>query len=258
MTIISVDVAVGVAGITLSNGDTGNLFDAAFCGALLDAVQSCSANPAVRCILIRSSGKDFSYGGNLRWLANFGDRVHEAVQEPVRLLNETITCLRSADVPLVVAVQGVAAGGAVGLTACADIVIAADNARFHAAFPGIGLSCDTGTSYFLPRLVGLRRAQQFLLLNQTWRAKEALEAGLVTRVVPLGELGQAAVGIAEALASGPTIAFGEIRRLLCDPASLQWQLTAEAAGIARSSRSQDMRRAVDALLAKRTPTFLGQ
>lgn len=258
MSALTLTIRNRVACITLERGDAGNPFDAGFCTELLAAIATFGQyRPAVRAVLIRSAGANFSYGGDLRWLASHGDRMHEAAREPVAMLNEAIVALSRADAPLVVAVGGMVAGGAVGLASAADFLVAAENARFYAAFAGIGLSCDTGCSYFLPRLVGLRRATDFLMLNQMWDVETAERAGLVSHRVAPDALDAAAWALAEQLAAGPTVGFGELRRLLRADLPLEEQLALEAAGIARSAATRDMPNAVRAVLAKQPVVFEG-
>jgi len=258
MSALTLDIRDGVGRITLSRGDAGNPFDVAFCAELLAAIRTCGDRRAeVRAVLIESNGRNFSFGGDLRWLANQGDRMHEAAREPVAMLNDVVLALSRGDAPVIVAVRGMAAGGAVGLASVADFVVAAEGARFYAAFAGIGLSCDTGCSYYLPRLVGLRRATDFLLLNETWDAAMAERAGLVSHRVADDALDDAAWDLALRLATGPTVGFGEMRRLLRSDAPLVEQLAMEAAGIACSAATRDMPNAVRALLAKEPVAFEG-
>lgn len=258
MSALSLAIQNEVACITLERGDAGNPFDVHFCAELLAAIRGCQEKgSAARAILIRSSGKNFSFGGDLRWLASHGDRMHEAAREPVAMLNEAILALSAGEAPVVVAASGMVAGGAVGLASSADFLIAADNARFYAAFAGIGLSCDTGCSYFLPRLVGLRRATDFLMLNEMWDAETAQRAGLVSRRVALDALEDEARALAEKLASGPTVGLGQMRRLLRANLPLEAQLSLEADGIARSAQTRDMPNAVRSLLAKEAAVFEG-
>jgi 2-(1,2-epoxy-1,2-dihydrophenyl)acetyl-CoA isomerase len=258
MAVLSLTIDHGVGTITLDRGGAGNPFDVTFCTELLAAIHACHEPEAgVRAVLLRSNGPNFSYGGDLRWLAAQGDRMHEAASEPVGMLNEAILKLSLGDAPLVVAVNGMAAGGAVGLVSAADFVVAGSDARFYAAFVGIGLSCDTGCSFFLPRLVGLRRATNFLMLNEIWDAETAEEAGLVSHRVANTDVEGTARELAAKLAAGPTIAFGEMRRLLRAYAPLEQQLLREAHGIARTAETDDMPMAVHAVLAKSAPVFKG-
>jgi 2-(1,2-epoxy-1,2-dihydrophenyl)acetyl-CoA isomerase len=146
------------------------------------------------------------------------------------------------------------------LVAGSDLVIAADNARFVAAYAGIGFSCDAGSSVMLSRRMGLARARRFLILNETLLAPEALAVGLVDEVVPADELQSRARVIAGRLAAGPTRAFGEIRRLLLSAQDqpLETQLELEAQALARIAATSDARTGLMAFTQKRTPAFQGR
>ncbi|MGO8975398.1 MAG: enoyl-CoA hydratase/isomerase family protein [Steroidobacteraceae bacterium] len=124
---------------------------------------------------------------------------------------ERLTCI---DAPVVAAVRGGAGGGGLGLLYAADIVIAADDARFALGYGALGLTADGGNTWFLPRMVGMRLAQQLFLLNRRLTAQEALEFGLVSRLAPNDAVEAEAVALAATLASGPTQAFGAVRRML--------------------------------------------
>ena len=161
--------------------------------------------------------------------------------------------------PVVCAVQGVVAGGGVGLVSSADIVLAGPEARFAAAFSAIGLCADSGGSYFLPRRVGSARATEFFLLNETWSAERAQALGLVNRIVPAADLAATALDLAATFARGPTRGYGETRRLLLGSlsATLEDQLAREGKPIARLIRTDDAWEGINALLGKRAPRFTG-
>jgi 2-(1,2-epoxy-1,2-dihydrophenyl)acetyl-CoA isomerase len=161
---------------------------------------------------------------------------------------------------VVVAVHGLAAGGAVALAAGADFALAAPGAKFYAAFAGIGIISDSGGSYFLPRRMGSRRAAQFYMLNETLSAEEAVATGLINRVVPAEDLSAEAWALATRLAGGPTLAFGEAKNLLLSSPqeSLEGQLENEARAMARVTRTDDAFNAMRAVLAKQMPTFQGR
>lgn len=255
---VSLKIEDGVADIVFSRGPAGNPFDEAFCEAFLDAVIACAETPAVRAVLIRAEGKMFSVGGDLRWLGQARETVTRRVQRSTSVLNTAIARLAKGDAPVVAAVHGMTAGGAVGLVSSVDILLASKSARFYPAFPAIGLPCDCGCSYFLPRLVGRRKATEFLVLNQTWDADQAAEYGLVSRVVDDAVLEADARAIARKLATGPTRALGELRRLLVSDSPLETQLEAEAAAVVRSARTDDCWNAIESLLAKEVPHFHGR
>jgi 2-(1,2-epoxy-1,2-dihydrophenyl)acetyl-CoA isomerase len=162
--------------------------------------------------------------------------------------------------PVVAAVHGMAAGGAVGLVAGADFAIASSNAKFFAAFAGIGIVSDSGGTYFLPRRMGSRRASQFYMLNETLTAEEAVATGLINRVVDSEALQDEAWALARRLAQGPTLAYGEAKNLFLSSSieNLEGQLENEARAMARVTRSDDAWNAMRAVFAKQKPSFEGR
>jgi 2-(1,2-epoxy-1,2-dihydrophenyl)acetyl-CoA isomerase len=168
--------------------------------------------------------------------------------------------LAALPLPVVCAVNGAAAGGGLGLVWCSDYVVAADDAKFATGFAALGLSGDGGSSWFLPRLVGLRRARELILHNRILTAAEALDWGLVDRVVPLAELEPEAESAVAGLAAGPTVAYGEMRRLLWRSlsADLDDQLTAERDAIVRCGATADAIEGITAFVERRPPKFLGR
>jgi 2-(1,2-epoxy-1,2-dihydrophenyl)acetyl-CoA isomerase len=161
--------------------------------------------------------------------------------------------------PLVIAVNGTAAGAGMSLAITGDLVLAADSAKFTMAYTAAGLSPDGSSSYFLPRLVGLRRAQELLFTNRRLSAAEALDWGLVTQVVTDGELAETAQTLATRLAAGPTSAYGMVKSLLIDTydTSLEGQMELEGRGIADMAAGPDGLEGIAAFVNKRTPAFTG-
>lgn len=249
----------GVAHITLNQPDRGNPFDRQFAEDLNRLATECSINPQVRAVLIDAKGRFFSVGGDLNSLArDRGDLAH-FVSAATADLHMAISRFARMNAPVVVAVHAMAAGGGVSLVASADFVLAAPEAKFYAAFAGIGLAADTGGSYYLPRRLGSRRAAQFLLLNETLTAEEAAAGGLINRVVAADALAGEASALARRLAQGPTLAYGEIKNLLIssDTENLESQLENEARAMARAARTEDAWNAMQAVLGKRKATFEG-
>jgi 2-(1,2-epoxy-1,2-dihydrophenyl)acetyl-CoA isomerase len=164
------------------------------------------------------------------------------------------------DAPVVCAVRGAAAGGGLGLLHAADVVVAAEDAKFALGYAALGLPSDGGNTWFLPRLVGLRRAQQLMLLNRVLTGPEALDWGLITELVPAAEVEARARQLAGQLAAGPTRAFGRMKRLLRDSwaADLPGQLAAETEQMAQAGASDDAAEGIAAFMAKRRPTFYGR
>jgi 2-(1,2-epoxy-1,2-dihydrophenyl)acetyl-CoA isomerase len=157
----------------------------------------------------------FSVGGDLELLGGVAPaELPSVLRRMIDDYHRAIERLTELDAPVVVAVRGAAAGGGLGLVCAADIALAAEDAVFALGYARLGLTADGGTSWYLPRLLGLRRAQEMFLLNRRLTAAEAVEWGLVSRVVAAGELEAEACRVAEELAGGPTRALGDMRRLL--------------------------------------------
>jgi 2-(1,2-epoxy-1,2-dihydrophenyl)acetyl-CoA isomerase len=168
--------------------------------------------------------------------------------------------LTSIDAPVVAAVRGGAGGGGLGLMYAADIVVAADDARFALGYGALGLTADGGNTWFLPRMVGMRRAQELFLLNRRLTAEEALQFGLVSRLVASDAVEAEATALAAKLAAGPTLAYGAVRRMLrqSGETGLSDQLDAEKESIIAAARSDDAAEGIAAFMAKRRPQFHGR
>src|SRR4051812_8542730 len=189
-----------------------------------------------------------------------GDEVQGGVHGLASDFHAALESLAGLDAPVITAVQGVAAGGGMSLAIAGDLVVAAESSWFTMAYTAAGLSPDGGSTWTLPRLVGLRRATELMLLNERLDARRALELGLVTRVVPDGELAAAVDELAATLAAGPTRAYGEVKRLLRASwaSSLAAQLAAETDAISARAGSPDGREGIAAFLEKRPPGFSGR
>jgi 2-(1,2-epoxy-1,2-dihydrophenyl)acetyl-CoA isomerase len=259
-TVLRLQVADGLARLTFTAGARGNPIDATYCSELCEAATQISENPAVRCVLISAEGKAFSYGGDVGAFVADLDELPLNIKRWTTTLHSAIARLQRMDAPIVAAVHGVCAGGMSALVAGSDILIAADTARFVAAYAGIGFSCDAGSSIMYSRRMGLGRARRFLLTNETLTAAAAQEVGLADEVVPADQLMRRAEGMAAQLAAGPTRAFGEMRRLLISAQNqpLETQLELEAQALARTSATADARNALTAFAQKRKPEFTGR
>ena len=256
----SFEVKDGVAHITMNQPERGNPFDQRFADEFDWLGTECSIREDVRAVLIDAQGRFFSVGGDLNTLTAPPEELARFVSAATSGLHMGISRFARANAPVVAAVHGMAAGGAVALIAGADFVLASPNAKFYAAFAGIGIISDSGGSYFLPRRIGARRATQFYMLNETLSADEAAALGLINRVVPAEALNAEAWALAKRLAEGPTLAYGEAKNLMLSSSteSLEGQLESEARAMARVTRTQDARDAMRALLAKQKPVFQGR
>ncbi|WP_405539204.1 enoyl-CoA hydratase-related protein [Streptomyces sp. NBC_00075] len=246
----------GLAHIEMCRG-AGNAIDLAMARALLDAARECEKARA-RAVLLTGRGRSFCVGGDLKEFAALsGERLSGHLTDVTDALHGALRILAGLDAPLVVAVQGAVAGAGLGLATAADVILAASDARFTAAYTAIGYTPDAGTSWSLPRLVGPRRAMDLLLTNRRVPAPEALAMGLVSRVVAPELLYEEAVEAAGALARGATVAYGATRRLVGQAllAGLDEHLDAEARQLAAAAVSTEGREGVAAFLAGRPPDF---
>jgi 2-(1,2-epoxy-1,2-dihydrophenyl)acetyl-CoA isomerase len=249
----------GLAHLTLCQPDRHNALDLAQ-GRDLEAVTAhMAADPAVRAILIDAEGKSFHVGGDLKYFAG-ADDMASALRSLTALAHAAAERLSRGPAPVVVAVQGTAAGGGMSLLMGGDIVLAAESATFTMAYTAAGLTPDLSSSWYLPRLVGLRRAQELILTNWRLTAAEAADWGLITRALPDEDLAAEAMAIARQLAEGPTKAYAGSKRLLrrSYDQPLEAQMADESEMIARMAATDDARDGIAAFVAKQRPTFSGR
>jgi len=246
-----------VAIITLNRPDAANGINHAMSEELVDAATFCKNEDSVRAVVLTATGKFFCAGGDLREMAGYGDEGSVKVKTLADNLHQSISLFARMDAPLIVAVNGVAAGGGFSLSITGDLVIAAESAAFTMAYSRAGLSPDGSSSYFLPRLVGLRRAQEMAFLNRTLSAGEALEWGLVNRVVANDDLLSTAIEMAHGLAKGSPGSHSTIKKLFLSTYNndLEAQMDAEALGISQTLGSANGQEGMQAFLQKRAPNF---
>jgi 2-(1,2-epoxy-1,2-dihydrophenyl)acetyl-CoA isomerase len=254
---LSLVVADGLARLTLINPERGNPIDGTFCAEFCDAATELSEDPAVRCVLLSAQGAEFGYGGDIESFIENVEELPRFIKRWTTHLHSGISRLQRMDAPIVAQVHGVCAGGMAAIVAGCDLVVAAENVRFVAAYAGIGFNCDAGASVMLSRRMGLARARRFLLLNETLTAKAAQAAGLVDEITTLDDLSARAEEFAKRFGAGPTRALGEIRRLFLDVGgqSLETQLELEAQALARSAGTLDAREGLMAFSERRKPIF---
>ena len=251
---VRVERAGRLVTITLDRPGQANALDMSTACQLRDAVRT--IDDGVGCVLLHAEGANFCVGGDVRAFAA-APAPGEFLGQLASVVHDAVRGLVSAAAPVIAAVNGWAAGAGMSLAACADIAVAAESARFRSAYSAIGLSPDCGLTWTLPRLVGRARAADLMLTNRSIDAAEAASIGLVARVVADDSLLADAQAMAVELASGPTAAFGRIKKLLdaSDRATLADQLDAEAASIAACADHPQGRAGVAAFTAGRKPVF---
>jgi 2-(1,2-epoxy-1,2-dihydrophenyl)acetyl-CoA isomerase len=259
---VLLDVVDSVATITLNRPDAMNGLDVATKDLLLETVQQVAADPTVRCVVLTGSGRAFCVGQDLKeHLAGLKGDTDVPLSDTVeKHYNPIVQAVATMPKPVIAAVNGVAAGAGASLAFAADFRILVDSAGYNTSFAGVALSCDTGSSWTLPRLVGTAKAMELLYFPRTVPAQEALELGLATQVVTVGEFRQAVGELATRLAAGPTVAFGSIRQAVAHSAAhpLEESLAFEAEKMALTGGTEDHLAAVDAFVAKEKPVFQGR
>jgi 2-(1,2-epoxy-1,2-dihydrophenyl)acetyl-CoA isomerase len=254
------EVKDGVGLIRLNRPDDNNAITLELAREMLDVAIYCDEDPEVRAVVLTGSGKMFCAGGDLKAFAAQGERVSFYLKEVTQAFHAVISRFNWMDAPVVGAINGTAAGGGFSLALSTDIAIAAESAKFTMAYTKVGLTPDGSSSYFLVRLVGLRRAKEMVLLNPVLSARQALEWGLINKVVADDQVLSTALEIAQQLAKGPTLAFGETKRLILSGATenLESQMEKESRTIAAMAGNVDGREGITAFPSKRIPQFTGR
>jgi 2-(1,2-epoxy-1,2-dihydrophenyl)acetyl-CoA isomerase len=258
---VLLDVSGGVATVTFNRADAMNALDTPTKELLLSTLQRVAEDAEVRVVVLTGTGRAFCVGQDLRehiaLLQSQDESLWQTVPEHYNPIVELIATMNK---PVIAALNGVAAGAGAAFAFAADLRVLADTAGYNLAFAGIALSCDSGSSWSLPRLVGTARAKELLLMPRTVRAEEALALGLATRVVPADELADVVAELAGTLAAGPTLAYGSIRRAVAYSAghTLTESLAREGEYMSLTGASEDHAAAVSAFLAKESPVFTGR
>ena len=253
-------IANGVATITLNRPQVLNALDARMIVELRAACERAEHDATACAVVLRGAGPAFLAGGDVAFFHANLARMPALVREGGVELNHAILALRRAPKPVLASVHGAVAGAGVSLAAAADLAIAAEGTKFTVAYSKLGTSPDGGATHFLPRLLGVRRALEFMLLSDAFDAQTALRLGLVNWVTSAEQLGTETEAIARRLALGATLAFGEIKRLVNESPdqTLAAQLELEIDAFARCAGTRDFAEGVTAFVEKRKPFFKGE
>ena len=253
------DVADGVGTITLNRPEAMNSLDIATKVLLRETVQAAAEDAAVRCVVLTGTGRAFCTGQDLKehiqiLESGSSEQLFTTVDDHY---NPIVGALDAMEKPVIAAVNGVAAGAGASLAFACDLRVVADTAGFNGAFANVALSCDTGSSYTLQRLVGRAKALELLYFPRTVKADEALELGLANQVVPADDLAGVVADLAGRLAAGPTVALASIRRSVAYAAAHTFaeSLELESAMMQKTGATEDHRAAVAAFVAKEKPVF---
>lgn len=251
----------GVAVITLNRPDAANSLDVPMSEELVKVATHCDSNPDIRAVVLTASGKMFCAGGDLKSFAAQGDGMPEYMRYATTGLHAAIARFARMNAPYLVAVNGMAAGAGFSIAITGDLVFAAESAKFTEAYTRVGVSPDGSSTYFLPRLVGATKAKRLIFMNDILTATEAFEWGLVTEVVPDDELMARTLEVAHDLATGPTMAYGEAKRLIADTFSntLETQMELETRAICGlATHTEDAKTGIHGFANKEKFTFNGR
>lgn len=262
MTFETIDLTVenSLAVITFNRPQSYNALNDKMAAELFAATVEIQEDPSVRAVLLTGAGAAFHAGGDIKAFVAEGDAIPGYIDRTANALHAFISHLVRMPKPVVSAVNGPAAGAGMSIALAGDLLVAREDALFTCAYSKIAASPDGSMSYFLVRLIGMRRAMELYLTNRTLTAQEAMEWGLVNRVLPVENFLEEAKAIARELAQGPTLAYGRAKDLFYHSLNhqLETQMELESRGIVASTRSEDFREGTRAFLEKRPPTFHGR
>jgi 2-(1,2-epoxy-1,2-dihydrophenyl)acetyl-CoA isomerase len=248
----------GVATISLNRPDVYNALNDEITYELQDALKVVTKDDSVRVVVLTGKGKAFCSGQDLKAVS--GEQKRSFMDSLHKRYNPIIKAMRNLPKPIVCRLNGVAAGAGCSLALACDVIIAAEEASLIEVFVNIGLVPDSGSSYFLPRLVGMAKAFELCSMGTKVKAAEALEMGLINKVVPANDLDSAVEQYTNYYATAPTKSIGLIKKMLnkSTSASLDEMLEYEAYTQEIAGSSQDYKEGVAAFLEKRKPSFAGK
>jgi len=269
------DGAVGI--IMIDRRDRFNSMDVDTAQEFRKAGLQFARDEQVRCVVIRGAGGVFCSGADLKYIRDQGDATDfgylhpegvgpeqgygESFKQILEYLHSTISEIKRAPKPFIAAVEGIAAAGGFGIAMACDLVFAVDTASFEWAYHKTGLTGAESSTFFLPRLVGLRKAMELVLLNPRLNAQQAKEAGLITAVFPSATFEAEVMDVARRLAAGPTKAYAVAKTLLNQAAGvdqLDYHLDEELRNLARIADTPDFAEGLAAFFGKRAPAFKGE
>lgn len=267
--------AVGT--ITIDRRERFNSFDVSTARDFRKAGLQYAREESVRAVVIRGSGGVFSSGADLKYIAKGGEKSDIGYMQPnsrelpdgfgeifkqiLEYLHSTISEIKRAPKPFIAAVDGVAAAGGFGIAMACDLVVASDRASFEWAYPKTGLTGAESSTFFLPRLLGLRMAMELVLLNPRLDASEARALRLVNAVYPTESFDSEVMALAERLAAGPTKAYAVAKSLINQAAGvdrLDHHLDRELVSLAQIADGGDFAEGLESFFAKRPPSFEGR
>jgi len=258
---LSFDVADGIATICLNRPDAANSLNRTMARELMAVSIECAENRGIRAVILTGSGAFFCAGGDLKSFQAVGaENISGHILETTTYLHSAVSRFARMDPPLIGAINGIAAGAGASLALMCDVAIGADNMVFTMAYSAAGLAPDGSSTYFLPRVVGLRRAAELMITNRRLSAEECLDWGIINKVVPADRVLSEARCLATQLAQGSTRAYGSVKKMLAVSFDngLESQMEIESQHIATAAASADGQEGIKAFIEKRKPEFQGR
>lgn len=254
-----IEFSDGIARVLFNTKAGRNALNLEMCNEFISLTTTIGETSDVRCVVLTHEGDFYGTGADLNPL-NGDESDASYLRQLTGRLHDAINQLHQAETPIIGGIDGVAAGAGFGMAILPDIVLASEDARFVYAYPNIGLTGDGGSTFWLPRMVGLRNAKEIAMLNEPIEAERAVELGLANEVVPREDFDDRLDELAQQVANGPTHALGVTRRLLTESFnhSLEEQLSAETESIANASQTEDYERGIDAFFGDGDPEFTGK
>ncbi len=245
--------------ISLNRPEFANALNLGLAKEFYEAICDCACDKSLRALILTGKGKFFCAGGDLKFLLGEKDRIKNNLLKMTNYLHGAIAMMVQMNAPVVVAVNGTAGGGGLSLAISGDIVISASSAKFTLAYTKAGLSPDASSTFYLPRLIGMRRAKELMLSNRLLTAQEAYDIGMIDKVVEDNKLMEVSKKLAEEFASGPTLAYGAVKKLLNKSFSndLETQMKMEGDLISDNGSSPDGIEGMLAFSEKRNPKYSG-
>ncbi|MDA0997670.1 MAG: enoyl-CoA hydratase-related protein [Proteobacteria bacterium] len=263
---VRVAVEDGICTVTIHRPDSLNALNDDVVTALIEITGALKSADDIRCVVVTGAGDHFMAGGDIkRFHSRFETSTGEAEIRAwfnmiLGRVHIVVTNMQALPMPVIAAVRGAAAGVGFSFMLGCDLVIAAEGSKFTLAYIHLGTSPDGGSSWLLPRMVGMKQAMEIALLGDRFGPERALELGLINRIVPADKLDAEVAALAQKFATGPAKAYAATKRLLYAATvnDLEAQLHAESESFVGCAMSKDFREGVTAFVEKRKPAFTGQ
>ena len=255
---IDFSISNNIARITLNRPESGNTLNVDLAKELYKATNIIATNSKVKVLILTGKGKLFCGGGDLKFLLAKHDKVKETLLEMTHYFHGAIARMTRMDAPVIIGINGTAGGGGFSLAITGDIIYSVKNAKFTLAYTNAGLSPDGSSTFFLPRIVGMKRAKELMLTNRVFSADEAFEMNLIDRVlIDQNQLTEAIEKQAEIFSNGPRKAYAGVKKLLniSFDNGLETQMDIEGLKISENAESLDGIEGLKAFNEKRKPNF---